>query len=65
LNNEIIKRKKLPINKIINCGNEKLDVVSYEETLPNDKKYISVIILIQILVLLIIRMPALDSMLNL
>jgi len=42
LNNEIIKRKKLPINKIINCGNEKLDVVSYEETLPNDKKYISV-----------------------
>ena len=42
LNNETVKRKKLQINEIITCGNEKLDVVSYEETLPNGKKYIAV-----------------------
>ena len=41
--NEVkVKRILLKSPKIIYCGNEKLKVVAYEETLPNNKKYIAV-----------------------
>ena len=42
LNSNEILRTKVDINLKINCGTEILDVNSYEETLPNGIKYISV-----------------------
>ena len=42
LNDQKIKRKKIKNTTIINCGSEILDVVAFEETLPNGKKYIAV-----------------------
>jgi len=42
LNNELIKRKKILNFNSINCGNNKMDVDAYEETLPNGKSYIAV-----------------------
>ena len=40
-NNEVIKAK-IRNNKTIFCGVNNLDVITYEEFLPNNKKYISV-----------------------
>jgi len=44
LNNNEILRNKIKTNTKykIRCGNSRLEVVSYEETLPNGKKYIAV-----------------------
>jgi len=42
LNNKIIVRKKIEVKLKINCGNEVLDAVFFEETLPNGTSYISV-----------------------
>jgi signal peptidase I len=42
LNNKKILRKKVDNLLKINCGDEVLDVDTYEEILPNGKKYISV-----------------------
>jgi len=42
LNEEKIERKEINIGRDINCGNENLDFVAYEETLPNGKSYIAV-----------------------
>jgi signal peptidase I len=44
LNNNKILRNKIKTNTKykIRCGNSRLEVVSYEETLPNGKKYIAV-----------------------
>ena len=42
LNNNKIKKKLVRNNIEINCGNLKFETVSYEETLPNGKKYIAV-----------------------
>ena len=37
-----IEKKKVKNSILINCGNEKVERVFYEETLPNKKKYIAV-----------------------
>ena len=42
LNDQKILRKKIDSIEVINCGDEKLDVSTFEETLPNGKKYIAV-----------------------
>ena len=42
LNSQKIQRKKIETTININCGNEILDVVTYEEMLPNGEKYIAV-----------------------
>ena len=42
LNNEKIKRTKKSLTPKINCGNNDILFNSYEETLPNGKKYIAV-----------------------
>ena len=42
LNNKKIKRNKVDNLTKINCGNEILNVHTFEETLPNGKKYIAV-----------------------
>ena len=42
LNNQKIQRNKIEITININCGNEILNVNTFEETLPNGKKYIAV-----------------------
>ena len=42
LNSQKIQRKKKETITNINCGNEILDVVTYEEILPNGEKYIAV-----------------------
>ena len=42
LNNEKIHRNKLEFPKIVNCGNEVIEVEAFEETLPNGKKYVAV-----------------------
>ena len=41
LNNVKIFKKKVENSIKINCGNENLDAIFYEETLPNGKKYIA------------------------
>ena len=41
LNDVKIKRKKIENLTNVNCGNEILDAVFFEETLPNGKKYIA------------------------
>jgi signal peptidase I len=42
INNSKILRKKIDNTYLINCGNQKLKVNSYKETLPNGKEYIAV-----------------------
>ena len=42
LNNQKIQRNKTEITININCGSEMLNVNSFEEILPNGKKYIAV-----------------------
>ena len=42
LNNKILKRKKIQKFTKIYCGNENIDAVFYEETLPSGKKYTAV-----------------------
>ena len=42
LNNEKIQRDKVENSININCGNQVLNIDSFEETLPNGKKYIAV-----------------------
>ncbi len=42
LNNSEIIKSKLSENDIIFCGNKKLEVFTFEELLPNKKKYITV-----------------------
>ena len=42
LNNQKIQRNKINALFNINCGNEFLQVVAFEEILPNGKKYITV-----------------------
>ena len=42
LNENKIKRSKIDYPKRANCGNNILNVNSYEETLPNGKKYIAI-----------------------
>jgi len=42
INNNKVTKIKINITERINCGNEKLEVDAYEETLPNGKKYIAV-----------------------
>ena len=42
LNNEKIQRDKIENSININCGNQVLNIDSFEETLPNGKKYIAV-----------------------
>jgi len=42
LNDEIIKKEKVKNLSKINCGNEIIEVNSFEETLPNGKKYVAV-----------------------
>ena len=42
LNNEKIQRVKINSTEKIYCGNEILNVNTYEETLPNNKKYLAV-----------------------
>jgi len=42
LNNEKIHRTKIYSTKKIYCGNEIFNVNTYEETLPNNKKYLAV-----------------------
>ena len=42
LNSQKIQRKKIETTININCGNEILNVVTYEEMLPNGEKYIAV-----------------------
>ena len=42
LNQEIIPRKKVDLQLNISCGDEILDIITYEEKLPNGKTYIAV-----------------------
>ena len=42
INNLKVNRRKVDNPKVINCGNFKIEVQSYEETLGNGKKYIAV-----------------------
>jgi len=42
LNNKIIKKDKINTSININCGNEKINVDAYRETLPNGKQYVAV-----------------------
>ena len=42
LNEKKILRKEIDSIEMINCGNETLKVSTFEETLPNGKKYIAV-----------------------
>jgi len=42
INNKLIKRTLLPIKNKINCGQNIFETNSFEETLPNGKKYIAV-----------------------
>ena len=42
LNNEKITRNKIEENNLIRCGKISFEVNTYEETLPNGKKYIAV-----------------------
>ena len=42
LNDELILRNEIEISTNIYCGTEKLNVVAFEEKLPNGKKYIAV-----------------------
>ena len=42
LNNKTIQRDKIENSININCGNEILNIDTFEETLPNGKKYIAV-----------------------
>ena len=42
LNNSEIIRSKISSSDVIFCGKKKLDVFTFEELLPNNKKYISV-----------------------
>ena len=42
LNDKIVSRKKIETIYNIDCGGEKLEVNAFEETLPNDKKYVAV-----------------------
>ena len=42
LNDKIGSRKKIETIFNIDCGGEKLEVNAFEETLPNDKKYVAV-----------------------
>ena len=42
LNNKKIQKKITDETFVINCGNEKMKVNSFEETLPNGKKYLAV-----------------------
>ena len=41
INNIKIKKKKIHGQNFINCGAENIEVVFYEETLPNGKTYVS------------------------
>ena len=42
LNDVKIERKKISVSKKIYCGTETLDVTTFEEIMPNGKKYIAV-----------------------
>ena len=42
LNNSEIVKSKISSSDIIFCGSKKLDVITFEEILPNNKRYISV-----------------------
>ena len=42
LNNSEIIKSKISSSDVIFCGKKKLDVFTFEESLPNNKKYISV-----------------------
>ena len=42
INDEKVQRKEVEVKNEIFCGNEKLEVVTYIETLPNKKKYMAV-----------------------
>tara|TARA_Y100000590_G_scaffold138641_1_gene158731 strand:- start:5237 stop:5965 length:729 start_codon:yes stop_codon:yes gene_type:complete len=42
LNNKKIEKRIANSKFIINCGNEEMEVNSFEETLPNGKKYLAV-----------------------
>tara|TARA_B100001123_G_C15298800_1_gene1020266 strand:+ start:83 stop:811 length:729 start_codon:yes stop_codon:yes gene_type:complete len=42
LNNKKIEKRITNSKFIINCGNEEMEVNSFEETLPNGKKYLAV-----------------------
>ena len=42
LNDKIVSRKKIETIVNIDCGGETLEVNAFEETLPNDKKYVAV-----------------------
>ena len=42
LNNKKIFRQKAELNNKVYCGNEKMNVIAYDETLPGGKKYLAV-----------------------
>ena len=42
INDNLVKRKKIPFSKSVYCGDSKIIIDAYEETLPNDIKYIAV-----------------------